>query len=220
LQSQIFDNHQPNYDNNTFFKLESLQFLISSVRNSATRIERDVAIMKRATKASNHAKGRNHDDHKHAMNVRHNHDSDWYDDNECTSVDSSIQSPGVFKLRKDFYAYCELTQDDGNWIVIQKRFDGSVNFFRNWNEYRNGFGNIAGEFWIGLENLYELTSSKLHELLIVMDDFNGEQKIARYSTFAISSEPNGYALSVLGDYSGTAGDSLKYHAGEKFSTYE
>src|SRR6218665_1999705 len=46
-----------------------------------------------------------------------------------------------------------------NCIVIMQRFDGSVNFNRNWVKYRNGFGNIRrGEFWLGNEKVHRLTS--------------------------------------------------------------
>lgn len=110
--------------------------------------------------------------------------------------------------------------DAHGWIVIQNRFDGSTDFFRSWTEYKNGFGNIAGEFWLGLDKIHELTSSQIHELSIEMEDFGGVKMHARYSGFAISGEANSYALSVLGKFSGDAEDSLKIHAGMKFSTFE
>ena len=33
--------------------------------------------------------------------------------------------------------------------MIQRRVDGSVDFYRDWFEYDNGFGHLEGEFWLG-----------------------------------------------------------------------
>ena len=33
-------------------------------------------------------------------------------------------------------AWCEQDIDNGGWAVIQSRRDGSVNFFRNWDNYK------------------------------------------------------------------------------------
>lgn len=104
--------------------------------------------------------------------------------------------------------------------MIQNRDEGGVSFYRNWAEYKHGFGNIGGEFWIGLEKLYELTSSRIHEILIEMEDFEGVTRKAKYTHFAIGSEKENFALVLLGKYSGDAGDAMSYHAGQKFSTFD
>lgn len=33
-------------------------------------------------------------------------------------------------------AWCEHGLDNGGWTVLQRRKDGSVNFFRNWENYK------------------------------------------------------------------------------------
>nr|CAD7609853.1 unnamed protein product [Timema genevievae] len=45
--------------------------------------------------------------------------------------------------------------------VIQNRFEGTVDFYRGWQDYKYGFGNIGGEFWLGLEKLHLLTNYKV-----------------------------------------------------------
>lgn len=184
-----------------------------ALRQSTHRIEKELAVIKKSTRTMNMKSNFNHPVMFSGNNLYHDHES------ACLSSDLHTES-GIRRIKKDFFAYCEMTHDDGNWIVILNRFDGSINFFRNWQDYKEGFGNIAGEYWLGLEKIYELTSSKLHELKIVMEDFNGQKKSSKYSTFGVSSESMGYALNILGSYSGNAGDCLSYHAGMKFSTYE
>ena len=49
--------------------------------------------------------------------------------------------------------------------VFQKRVNLNVNFSRNWNEYKQGFGNFNGDFWLGelkplLPNLRMLSFSQ------------------------------------------------------------
>ncbi|KAJ8321441.1 hypothetical protein KUTeg_001008 [Tegillarca granosa] len=106
--------------------------------------------------------------------------------------------------------------DGGGWIVIQKRFNGATNFYRTWQEYKQGFGNKTKEYWLGNDRIHFLTKLKFNKLRVDLEDFKFIQKYATYSYFAVHNESTGYILNV-GGYVGTAGDSLSYHNGYKFS---
>ncbi|XP_060665230.1 ficolin-2-like [Drosophila nasuta] len=121
---------------------------------------------------------------------------------------------------KPFIVPCEsnLTEAGIGWTVIQRRKDGSVDFNRTWAEYKEGFGDLSGEFFLGLEKLHLLTQSQPHELYILLGDFANETRYARYNNFVIGNEKEFYKLKELGIYFGNAGDALKYHKNEMFST--
>jgi len=144
------------------------------------------------------------------------------------TVESTLLSSCIGKLNdiyemkvpgmEVFSVYCDSSLAGSGWTVIQRRMDGSVNFNRNWTDYRQGFGDLRGEFFIGLEKLHLLTRSQPHELYISLMDFSNETRFARYSDFVIGSEEEAYNFKILGSYSGNAGDSLKHHTNAKFST--
>jgi len=128
---------------------------------------------------------------------------------------------GLYKINPDelgiIEVFCDQTTAGGGWLVLQKRLDGSVDFYRGWDEYKLGFGNLAAEFWLGLEKIYRLTSSRSYRLRVDLDDFAGNTYHAEYDSFEVKSEREKYKLS-LGSYEGNATDKLSYHNGHKFST--
>ena len=107
--------------------------------------------------------------------------------------------------------------DGGGWVVFQRRMDGTVNFYRNWDDYVKGFGDLNGEFWLGLSEINRLAQSAGKTLRVDMADFEGGKRYAKYSTFQVLDSSRKYQLNV-GGYSGNAGDSLATHNGRKFST--
>ena len=115
--------------------------------------------------------------------------------------------------------YCECTHD-GVWTIIQKRFDGSVDFHRDWKEYKDGFGDVNGEFWLGNGVIYQMTSNENFSLKIILKDWDNITKYVMYGTFRIANQDDGYRLTI-GDYSGEAGDSMTTrHNGRKFRTFD
>ncbi|XP_041849252.1 tenascin-R isoform X2 [Melanotaenia boesemani] len=112
--------------------------------------------------------------------------------------------------------YCDMTTDEGGWIVFQRRQNGLTDFSRKWSDYRVGFGNLEDEFWLGLDNIQRIAAQGRYELRIDMRD--GQESVyANYDKFSIGDARNLYKLRI-GEYNGTAGDSLSYHQGRPFST--
>lgn len=108
--------------------------------------------------------------------------------------------------------------DGGGWAVFQRRMDGTEDFYRGWADYVKGFGDLNREFWLGLSQISRLTNSGTTKSLRVdMEDFDGNKRYAKYSTFQILDSSKKYQLNVAG-YSGDAKDSLTYHNGMKFTT--
>ena len=100
-----------------------------------------------------------------------------------------------------FDVFCDQTTDGGGWTAFQKRLDGSVDFYLNWNDYKHGFGNLNGEFWLGLDKIHRLTSDYNSMLRVDLVDFEGNTAYAEYKKFGVMSENDKYKL-ILGSLSG------------------
>ena len=108
--------------------------------------------------------------------------------------------------------------------MFQRRRDGMVNFYQGWAEYETGFGNVKGEYWLGLKKINCLTGARpVAQLRVDMSDFEGHYKNAQYRYFSVGDSTTNYKLRVGGYMAGppaAAGDSLGYDNSMQFSTYD
>ena len=120
--------------------------------------------------------------------------------------------------------YCDMDTDGGGWTVFQRRQDGTVDFFRTFHEYVTGFGNLNGEFWLGLEAIHRLAPTELDRamttLRVDLRDSQGNPGNATFDTFGLLNSENQYALNVARYSGGNAGDSITVHSGSKFFTFD
>jgi len=102
-------------------------------------------------------------------------------------------------------------------VLIQQNVDGSDSFNRSWEEFKVGFNDTFGNYWIGNERLSQLTRSGNYRLRFELQLRNISWYWAEYSRFTVLGESRNYTLQVSG-YSGNAGDALRYHNGMMFTT--
>ncbi|XP_055925357.1 techylectin-5A-like [Argiope bruennichi] len=147
---------------------------------------------------------------------------------DCSEIlENGERKSGVYKIwprhrifeGKPLSVYCDMETDGGGWTVIQRRgnFSNKIDFYRNWHDYKYGFGNITEEFWIGNENIYALTNQGNYFMRFDIETVNRERSFAIYSSFWVENESADYMLH-FGNYSGTAGDGISTLRGMKFST--
>ncbi|XP_062611621.1 fibrinogen-like protein 1 [Saccostrea cucullata] len=109
---------------------------------------------------------------------------------------------------------CRMDSEFGGRTVIQHRDDKSprINFNATWEEYKQGFGNVREQYWLGNEVIHKLTTTFEYDLHInmwacVVDNLCFTF-VAEYSSFSISGEADGYRL-FLGKESGNASDAFR-----------
>ncbi|CAH1776957.1 unnamed protein product [Owenia fusiformis] len=120
---------------------------------------------------------------------------------------------------RTFEAYC-----DQGWTYVFNRFDGSVDFYRSWIEYQQGFGDVNLEHFIGLDNLVSILNQRSYKVRFDLvtwpsSNLNPASGSAEYSTFNIADESDKYRINI-GGYSGTAGDAMTHQNGYQFTTYD
>nr|XP_060631754.1 angiopoietin-1 isoform X2 [Anolis sagrei ordinatus] len=132
---------------------------------------------------------------------------------------SGVYTIYVNNISEPKKVFCNMDTLGGGWTVIQHREDGSLDFQKTWKEYKMGFGSPSGEYWLGNEFIFAITTSQRHySLRIELTDWEGSRAYSQYDRFYIGSEKQNYRLYLKG-HSGTAGkqSSLILH-GADFST--
>ncbi|XP_059199174.1 fibrinogen gamma chain [Centropristis striata] len=145
------------------------------------------------------------------------------------------------KATEQFLVYCEIDSFGRGFTVIQRRRDGSVDFNKDWNQYKNGFGYLSPddttEFWLGNEKIHLLTTATTTiptVLRIELVDWDGTKKYADYTMFRVGPEVDMYRLTYGYYFGGDAGDAFdgydfgddpsdKFytsHNGMQFSTHD
>ncbi|XP_078737487.1 tenascin [Lampetra fluviatilis] len=137
-------------------------------------------------------------------------------DGERTSGVTTVYLSG--DPARPLQVYCDMETDGGGWIVLQRRQNGKTSFMRGWKEYEKGFGELTDEFWFGLRDVHALTSQGRYELRVDLRS-GAEAVFATYDSFSVG-EPGGLYKIRVGQYAGTAGDSMTYHQGRPFSTHD
>ncbi|XP_072025540.1 fibrinogen-like protein 1 [Amphiura filiformis] len=149
---------------------------------------------------------------------------------DCTEVPAS----GVYRIQpmeltSSILVYCDMNSNGGGWIVVLRRKDGSTNFNLLMQSYIDGFGDLTGEFWLGLSVLRDLTCGNDASEWNVNDHANGEcfwelrvdvgdwrNNIANENYEYIFIYGDAYRLEV-GTYSGTAGNEFINQLNAAFS---
>ncbi|KAJ8031190.1 Tenascin-X [Holothuria leucospilota] len=136
---------------------------------------------------------------------------------------SGFSDDGVYAIKPNgwtespFQVYCNMSHD-GGWTVLQRRVNGSVDFYRDWDDYKEGFGTPRHELWLGNEKLFLLTNQKNYKLRIDVINRDGVPYYMNYDLFRVDNENSNYQL-ALGNYAGNAGyDYMDYHRGHAFTT--
>lgn len=143
-------------------------------------------------------------------------DEESYEETEyprtCTEATFATRENGVYNiLGAPMYCVVDYTNGHLNsWTVIFSRVDGTVDFNGNWEDYKNGFG-YDDDYFFSLDWIHATTSERQHELMVILEDNEGNIIHQYYDQFAIGNEQDSYELHLLGGSKGTAGDMLRPH---------
>jgi len=104
-------------------------------------------------------------------------------------------------------------------ILVQQKVDGSAFFGRTWDEFKVGFGDVSGNYWLGNDAIHNLTQYGKYRLRVELQSNDTLQWFwAEYSTFVVADETALYELQVGGFSGNVSVDALGRQSGMKFTT--
>ncbi|XP_052763265.1 angiopoietin-1-like [Mya arenaria] len=118
---------------------------------------------------------------------------------------SGVYSVSLWRSHVGIRVFCDMTTASGGWTVIQHRYDGSVDFYRNLYEYTHGFGDVSTEFWLGLSYIKEIADKGNTTIRMEVSAADGSSAYEEWPEFRLGDAPT-YTLHVGGRGTGTAGD--------------
>lgn len=141
---------------------------------------------------------------------------------DCSAIyNRGEHRSGVYAIRprnsQVFNVYCD-TDSGSTWTLIQHRKDGSLNFNETWENYRNGFGQFDGEFWLGLEKIFSIVTQTNYILRIELEDWKDNKHFVEYS-FHLGDHQTHYTLR-LAEIAGNVPRALPEHRDLMFSTWD
>ena len=107
-------------------------------------------------------------------------------------------------------------------LLIQQNVNGSNFFNRSWAEFKIGFNDSRGNYWLGNDLLSQLTATNRYKLKFDLQSYRNHSSwySAEYSAFTVLPEAYNYRLRVAG-YSGNTGyDAFSDHNDQLFGTYD
>jgi len=105
-------------------------------------------------------------------------------------------------------------------LLIQQNINGSNFFNRSWAEFKVGFGDPSGNYWLGNDRLSELTRNNSYKMMVdVQLRRTDEWYSAEYSQFIVAPAKVNYRLLVDGR-SGHVSNYFGQLNGTMFTTYD
>ncbi|XP_046547391.1 fibrinogen-like protein 1 [Haliotis rubra] len=122
-----------------------------------------------------------------------------------------------------FQVWCRMNH--GGNTFVQRRKDGSTNFNRSWQEYKEGFGDLSKDFWLGNEQISYITNGRSHQFVFLIKDEGSNKTRHRVYRYFTLSQDGMYTMRYQytfghNDPLAHGGDCLGELKGQPFSTYD